>query len=830
MAGGEGTRLRPITSNQPKPMVPVLNKPVMEYILELLRSYGIDDIVVTLQFLPQLIKNYFGKGTDLGLNLNYSVEEYPLGTAGSVKKAESYLKGDTFLVISGDALTDFDLAHLIEFHKAKGSLATIALKSVENPLEFGVVIADEEGRIERFLEKPSWGQVFSDTVNTGIYVLEPEIFDFISPDEEVDFSKDVFPKLLSEGQPIFGCAMDGYWCDIGNFEQYVRAHQDVLDGKARIKPPGVLLRENIWVGDGADLDLDVDMTGPIVIGQNAKVEAGADIREYSVIGNNVIIKSGAHTHRAIIWDNAYVGPHSFLGGCVVGKNCDIRSGARVNEGVVIGNESRIGGNAVINPFVKIYPFKSVDEGAVVSTNIIWETRGMRSLFGKRGIYGLLNIDITANFALRLAMAYGTALKKGSCVSVGQDTSRAARMLKRAMVAGLNSTGITVNDLRIATSSMNRFHTKTSECVGGIHIRTSPFEPQSVEIQFFDEKGVDIDEGMQRSVERYFFRDEFRRTYYNEIGEISFPLRAIEAYRGALLKWVNVEDIRAGRFKVVIDFSFGSASLAMPHLIGQLGCDVISINAFIDETRTTLSKEELDDAMKQLSRTVRAFNADFGLLIDSGGDKIMVVDDGGAQISGNTLQHLMVKLVSAAEKKKGKIAVPVDASSVVELIAGQFGRKVVRTKANVRSLMDTATRSDIAFVAEADGGFIFPQHIPAFDGMITFMKLLEYLCLLDRPALSALVRELPEYYMAKRSAFCPWDQKGLVMRKIKEASAGKKIDIIDGVKVYENGGWVLILPDPDEPVIHISAENDTRGGTEELADGYVRLVNSIIQPI
>ncbi|MHB0977627.1 MAG: sugar phosphate nucleotidyltransferase [Candidatus Aquicultorales bacterium] len=826
MAGGEGTRLRPITSNQPKPMVPVLNKPVMEYILELLRAHRVDDIVATLQFLPQLIKNYFGKGTDLGLNLNYSVEESPLGTAGSVKKAEGYLKGDTFIVVSGDALTDFDVTKLIEFHKSKGSMATIALKRVENPLEFGVVIADDEGRIERFLEKPSWGQVFSDTVNTGIYVLEPDVFEYIAADEEVDFSKDVFPRLLKDGQPIFGCVMDGYWCDIGNFEQYVQAQRDVLDGLTRISPPGIVMRENIWVGDGADVDLDALMLGPVVIGQNVKIEAGAEIREYSVIGNNVIVKTGARTHRSIIWENSYVGSHANLEGCVVGKSCEVGSGTRIDQGVVVGNETRIGNNAVVNPYVKIYPFKRVDEGAVINTSIIWESRGMRSLFGKFGIKGLLNIDVTAQFALRLAMAYGTAIKKNSHVAVGQDTSRAARMLKRAVVAGLNSTGINVNDLRIATSSMNRFHIRTSECIGGIHIRTSPFDPQSAEMQFYDSEGIDIDEGMQRNIERYFFREDFRRTYFDEIGEISFPLRTVEAYRGSLLKGVNGEKIRSGRFKVVVDFCFGSPSLIMPHLIGHLGCDIVSINNYIDETRNTLSLEELEGAIAQVSKTVRAFNADFGMLMDSAGERVTLIDETGAVVPADSLLQLMVDMFCGLDKKKGKIGIPINASSVVENMACDSGRKIVRTQVGIRSLMETANRPDVAFVGGRDGGFLFPQYIPAFDGIVTLIKLMEYLALLDKPAVSELVGGLPEFCMAKRSTFCSWDNKGLVMRKIKEAVDGK-VETIDGVKAFVDGGWALVLPDPEEPVVHIHAEGSDSQAAERIADEYVSLVESII---
>src|SRR5919198_6264623 len=219
MAGGEGTRLRPLTSNQAKPMVPIVGKPCMEHILELLLSHGFTDVVVTVAFLPQAIRSYFGDGANLGLNIEYSVEESPLGTAGSVRLASGRLD-DTFLVISGDALCDIDLGRIVEFHREQNAAVTIGLKSVENPLEFGIVVTDEDGRVERFLEKPSWGQVFSDTINTGIYVLEPEVLRHVPRDRPYDFSKELFPLLLEMGRPLYGYVLDGYWQDIGNLDQY----------------------------------------------------------------------------------------------------------------------------------------------------------------------------------------------------------------------------------------------------------------------------------------------------------------------------------------------------------------------------------------------------------------------------------------------------------------------------------------------------------------------------------------------------------------------------------------------------------------------------------
>src|SRR6266536_2536633 len=255
MAGGEGTRLRPLTSNQPKPMVPVVGKPCMEHIVELLRGHGMEDVIVTVAFLPQAIRSYFGDGESLGVNIEYSVEESPLGTAGSVRLASGKLD-DTFVVISGDALTDVNLQGIVDFHREKGAAVTIGLKSVENPLEFGIVVTDDEGRIERFLEKPSWGQVFSDTINTGIYVLEPEVLRHVPTDRPYDFSKELFPLLLEMGRPLYGFVFDGYWQDIGNLDQYRQANYDALDARVRLNIAGIQLRGNIWIGDGVELELD----------------------------------------------------------------------------------------------------------------------------------------------------------------------------------------------------------------------------------------------------------------------------------------------------------------------------------------------------------------------------------------------------------------------------------------------------------------------------------------------------------------------------------------------------------------------------------------------
>ena len=546
MAGGEGTRLRPMTANQPKPLLPVANRPIMEHVLRLLRRHGFTDTVVTVQFLAALVRNYFGDGEDFGMNLQYATEEMPLSTAGSVKNAEDALRDEPFVVISGDALTDIDLTAMMRFHKEKGALVTVGLTRVPDPLEFGIVIADEDGRIQRFLEKPTWGQVFSDTVNTGIYVMEPEVLAEIPPEESVDWSADVFPALLKRGAPLFGYISDSYWEDVGNHESYMKAQADVLARRVNADIAGFEVSPGVWVAEGAEVDPEAVLTGPLCIGDYAKVEAGAHLREYTVIGSNVVVKEGAFLHRAVVHNNVYVGQGVTLRGCVVGKNTDVMRLARIEENAVVGDECVIEPEAYLSAGVKVYPFKTIEAGAVVNNSVIWESRGNRTLFGQRGVSGLINVEVTPELCVRLASAYATTLKKGSTVTTSRDVSRAARTLKRAIQGALNASAINVVDLEAQPLPVARFETERADYSGGIALRTTPGDVQSIDIIFLDERGAELSLASQRKLERVFSRQEYRRAFPGEIAELTYPPRVVEWYTRELLRCVDMSAVRETR--------------------------------------------------------------------------------------------------------------------------------------------------------------------------------------------------------------------------------------------------------------------------------------------
>ncbi|MGH8980437.1 MAG: sugar phosphate nucleotidyltransferase [Acidimicrobiales bacterium] len=818
MAGGEGTRLRPLTSNQPKPMLPMANRPMMEHVVSLLRQHGLTDVVVTVAFMANAIRTYFGDGSELGVRMVYATEATPLGTAGSVLNAREELD-ERFLVISGDVLTDIDLSAVISFHEEKGALATIALSAVENPLEFGIVIAREDGSIERFLEKPTWGQVFSDTINTGIYVLEPEIFDYIPADRPVDFSGEVFPEVLSSGRPIYGYVAEGYWEDVGTTEAYLRAHQDILDGKVQVDIGGFEMRPGVWIGKGTTIDPAATVEGPAVIGDHCSIGTGVVLGEYSTLGSNVRVAEGAEVRRSVVQDNAYFGPGVRVAGSVIGRSCDLRRGASCEPGSVLGEGCLIGGQAQVRAGVKIYPFKTVETGAVVNSSIVWESRGARSLFGSDGVRGIANVDISPELVVRLSMAWASTLDKGMTVTASRDTSRAARVLKRAVMIGCNAAGVNVEDLEVATVPVTRHHIRASGNQGGATVRLAQDDPQSVIIRFFDEEGRDLAEAGQRKVERLYHREDFRRVLAGEIGDIDFPARAVEQYTSDLTATVDLSAARDADMKLVLDLSFGAASFVMPNLLAKLDADVLVVNPYAHTTG--MMHIDRDAHARRVADLVRASGAQLGAVVDADCERLVIIDDEGTVLSDDQALLALLRLVIETHAD-ARVALPVSVSRWAERLCAESGVPIVFTKLGSAHLMEVAATEEVDFGAGQFGGFLWPEFLPAYDAAATLVELVSMLSLTSQP-LSKIVEGLPAVNIAHEAVVTPWEQKGMVMRTLVEQLDGQDLVLIDGVKVPADDGWALVLPDPDDPVTHVWAEGPSEARARARAQQYaVRL--------
>lgn len=320
MAAGKGTRLRPITDLVPKPMAPIANRPALFHIVGLLHRHGFDNIVMNLHHLPDTITDYFGNGRSMGVNIHYSFEPELLGTAGGVKNNQAFLGGGTFLVMSGDALTDIDLTGLLAAHKRNGSIATLAVKEVADPSHYGVVVTDDDGRVVGFQEKPTREEARSRLCNCGIYVFEPEIFDHILPQGDFDdFGTRVLPDLLKNHIHFHAEPVEGYWSDVGNLDEFVRGNFDVLAGRVKVDIPGKEVRPGIWIEGDAAVDESARLEPPVVVGHGCRVEGGAVVEGPAIIGENSVVESGCHVLRGIILADSLVPSGSVLVNGTLGR-------------------------------------------------------------------------------------------------------------------------------------------------------------------------------------------------------------------------------------------------------------------------------------------------------------------------------------------------------------------------------------------------------------------------------------------------------------------------------------------------------------------------------
>ncbi|NLO89135.1 MAG: NTP transferase domain-containing protein [Clostridia bacterium] len=818
MAGGAGSRLRPLTCGRPKPMTSIMNKPVMEYAIELLARHGIKDICVTLQYLPQEIIRYFGDGSDFGVRLSYFVEKTPLGTAGSVKNAEKFLD-EPFVVVSGDALTDFDLSKAVKFHFDNRAAATIVLTTVENPLEFGVVITDEEGRIVKFLEKPGWGEVFSDRVNTGIYVLEPEILKLIPPNTMFDFSKNLFPKILELGKPLYGCVLEGYWCDIGNIQQYRQAHFDMLEGKVKHGLWEGANGKDLRKGKGTEIDPSAEINGPVLLGDNCWIGPGVRLGPYAVVGDNVIIEKGASVKKTVIWENTYIGKGAALRGAVVCKGARINDGVSIYEGAVVGDWSKVEEYVTIKPDVKIWPDKVVERGAVVCSSLVWGSKGISSLFGRMGIPGIVNLDITPEFAARLGCAYGSFLNKGDRIIVSSDGKLATDMVKSAFISGLLSTGINVYDGGVLTAPINSYGVRVMNLKGGVHLKE---EDQKINFRFLDERGVNIKRDAERKIENNFFLEDFRRAKDSGIGRIINAFHVVNLYVDSLSERINPGFIMKRGPKIILYTENSLIRENLSSLLEKWNCNVVyaeDLKDFVFAGKPT----EQEKFFHRLSEIISAERADFGAVISGDGERLILMDNHGRVIADD-LYTVLICLMVLKTNERGRVVIPVTAPAVIETIAEKYNGEVVRTKTLPSAIMSRMLENH-GFSSEEGYDQFFLQYDPAY----ALIKLLEFMGKYSL-TLRDLLNEIPDYYMDFKSTYCPWEAKGRVMRKLVDVERKRKsnIELLDGIKIYTEDGWSLILPDTEKPSYNVYSEAFSQETAESLTDFYLDKIGEIVR--
>lgn len=823
MAGGFGTRLKPLTINRPKPMVPVANRPIMEHIVDLLRGHGITDLISILYFQPDHITSHFGDGSKFGVRMQYVTADADYGTAGAVRNAQEMIGDEPVIVISGDVLTDFDLSVALREHADRKADATIALTSVENPLAFGIVIMDREnGRIVRFLEKPTWGEVFSDTINTGIYILEPSALARVPLRTNFDFSKDLFPQMLREKAGLFGHVAHGYWRDIGNLDEYRRAHEDVLAGRVKLNLAGdhrVFEGANVWIEAGADVADDVTWKGTVVVGRAARVGAGASLNNV-VVGAESSVGDATSLSHVVLWEECRIGAEARVSESVCARGVEVGKGAIVREKCILADRAEVGDFAVVGPNVKVWPEKVVEERAALTHSLIWGEAWERSLFSGARVSGVPNFELTPEIAVRLAGAYGAMIGPGAFVATSRDSDKASRMINRALMTGFMSAGVNAEDLRVMPIPVVRHAVHHGREAGGIHVRRSPFDAKVVDILFFDADGRDLPPGKTQSIERLFAREDFPRAGPDGTGDLNFPTRAVEGYTEHFMSEVDTELIARRRFTLVLDYAYGTTIEVFPRLLGALQAETVSLDAYAAPGRLSRSEEEFGEGLGRLGGIVRSIDADMGLWIDPGGEVVYLVDDAGRPLSAELTQLIYVQL---ALEHLGirRIAIPVTSPASVARLIQQHGGEVIWTKTEHHAMMASAENAQL--VAGARGEFIFSEFIPAYDGMFAAVKLMEALAKSGK-RLGEIADSHSQIHMMQKRISCAWGRKGTVMRRLMEETENERRDLVDGVKVWQDDhNWALVIPHSHKPYFVVTVEGESPDRVAELTAHYSSLV-------
>ena len=743
----------------------------MEHILLHLRRNQMRDVVATVQYLGASIRNYFGDGSEQGVALTYSVEDSPLGTAGSVMLARQQLT-ETFVVISGDSLTDIDLVAAARFHRERRALATIVLKPVPNPLEYGVVVVDEGGAVQRFIEKPSWGEVISDLANTGIYVLDPAVFDFFRAGENTDWSGDVFPKLLKQGEPVFGWVAQGYWEDVGSHSAYMKANFDCLEGRVKVDIPGERAGESIWIHPDAEVSPHARIDGPALICAGAKVRAGAWVNGPCVVGGYTTIDSGAKVSNSITWDHSYIGENSRLRGAVVCRSVTVKNGCLLEEGSVIGSEVVLGTGSTVNPNVRIWPNKEVEPGAVVHESIIWAGSWKRGLFTSYGLTGLTNVEFTPEFGARLGAAIGALSPKGTEIDISRDYTRSARMILRAITSGLISSGANVTDLSVLPAPVARYWARHTH-VSAVHVQTSPVDPRSVDIRIFDDRGLDLDKRVERKLESLYFREDIRRVSHYEMGRIIRRDGQTDRYVEEVLSKVDLEAVRGSAFKVLVDYNNGAAALALPRVLQEMNATVIPLEAAPAEIVQEQDASSFRAHLQEMGVIVSAVKARLGVFIDTPGERCFLIDETGEVLDHDAAFAIVVQLALA--EKPGLVLGPASASLAFSMIAEKMNSRFVPTKITPGAVLRAAQHADTVVASDGAGGYCWPDFAVSFDAIFTTVRLLELLAH-SGASLRSLRDRIPSVAHRAAVEFCPWEVKGRVMRTMMEKHIKDRVDL------------------------------------------------------
>lgn len=768
MAGGEGTRLRPLTCDMPKPMARLCGRPVLEYILELLARGGTHRAALTLRYLPQSIREHFGVSF-AGMELSFAVEDKPLGTAGGVKNA---LRGaqlsDGVIVMSGDAMCDIDIAAAVRYHRERKAAATLITAHVPDPREYGLVLSDPSGRIEGFVEKPGWAQSVTDAVNTGIYILSPQAAELIPDGEPYDFAKDLFPLMMSRGMPLYSFDADGYWCDIGDIGAYMSCQFDMLGGKCECGLPGSAdggVRCAGRMPEGA-----FTLIPPVFIGRDVRIGSGASIGPCAVIDDGVSVGAGAKIRNSVLLGGAYIGERCELRGALVCGGASLKKRSAMFEGSVAGPGSVIGTDASVSPGVRIWPGKRVEDAARAGANIKFG-KARRGVFDDEGVTGEIGADITPEYCARLGAAACASCAGGvsrAGIAAAHDGSNAGAALAGAACAGALSSGCRLFSLGSCPQNVFRF---AVGCLGaGMGIYTLTSGSRAV-IKLAGADGLTLSRGEERRIE-------------SAMGTGDSPRCPADGFGAPY----DMSGVRA----VYFDRLLALAPAGLEGLAAQGRSPDRELRHMLSRALSALGCRECRSGEK----------GSIAVHVSADGARVSFSDEEGGFISEP--RSLLLGCLAAFDRG-GDVALPFDAPRAADELALSCGRRVLRY------LSCPADSSDRAARALAAG----QQWVR--DGLANAVRILAYIREKDL-RLCDFAQAVPEVALASRTVPLAGSPGGIMRRFSSGAGQGRERPAGEGVRLERRGGTVLLSPLKRGGGLRILAEAaDMEAASELCAD-------------
>ena len=750
LAGGKGMRLRPLTCNSPKPMLPLLEKPVLEYNIELLKRHGIHEIAITVQYMGAVIQKYFGDGSKWGVKLHYFEDSPPLGTAGSIKQAEEFLD-EPFVVISGDALTDFSLSKGIEFHQCRDRMVTMFVKEVDHPLSFGVVVMNEECEVIRYIEKPSWNEVISNVVNTGIYIMNPDIFSYIPPQQFCDFSHHVFP-LLANKEALFGYVAEGYWLDIGTFEQYRQAQFDLLAKKVQVPISYTEVLPMVWMGEGVKIESGTKISGPAFIGKGATIGTGAIIEPYSIIGKRSVISGYAHLQKSIVLAHTHVGKRCELLETTVGERTMIEDDVTIFERSVIADHCLIGNNTVIKQGGKVWPYKRIDNHSIVALSGITECENTSGWLQKSRVVGRCNIELPPHVVVKVAMAYGSLFSKGGCMLIGSSDDVKVDAVKQLFLHAMHSVGLHTIECQEMNDSAFQYTIHEKACTGGVFVRLE--QEERLVIQLYGAGGMKLSYKEQKEIESLYMSESFRYVYDTEIGKNETIHVCLEKYVDAALEHLDVLTIQKQQLHLLINKSDNMFQALLQLFLQKLGCTVTWVYA-----------SEKKEHVKLLMKSSKA---NMALMFYEQGNRFELYDNYGGIYQNEIFEKIDIPnlLLKTAE--------------CIDPLVLKLGECYLLFYTNDKTNeLHTRWQQDILYRI----GKVF--ELMAQQGK----------------TLPVMLNQSSPLYLLCDEVVCSWKEKGKVMRMLLQDVEKKEVEILEGIQFkYTEKEWSYIVSDAKNPKI------------------------------